>query len=194
MVTSRAGNGRHQRADGHLRHRQQHSQARAARIRRDGFQRVVEIGAPCVPCRSQPGQQRCRRADCQSKREYAPVERGIERITLVGSNGPTSRTTGSAPLTTGRQTWASNNPARPPAAANRALSASQCRTSRARVAPSAARTAISRSRPAARASSSPATLAQASKSRSAYRPSGAAARAKARAQRRGRRARSIPSQ
>ena len=59
--------------------------------------------------------------------------------------------------------FAMTRPRTPPAVASTRLSVSSCVTRRARPAPSAVRTASSRRRPAPRASSSPATLAQAIK-------------------------------
>jgi len=63
--------------------------------------------------------------------------------------------------------YATPAPSRPPAVESSTLSVSSCRSSRARRAPSASRTAISRCRPLARASSRPATLAHAISSSSA---------------------------
>jgi len=69
--------------------------------------------------------------------------------------------------------YASAMPIAPPAVASTRLSMRSWRASRLRVAPSAARTPISRERPAARPSSRPATLTHASSSTVAAAPASA---------------------
>ena len=117
------------------------------------LERVVRVGAGQPPGRDGAREQSRDERDGEREGEHRRRRRGSRPRAASGFARNATISLTPAPAT--------RSPSRPPASASRVVSAKSCRTMRARLAPRAARTAISLRRPSVRASTRLATFAQA---------------------------------